>query len=253
MRVGECVGEGDRALLQFIPGAMGAREQDQRVDQAHQRPTIAARPQFAVSAAVTFEAVEEQAAVCLQRAGVTQQFADGLIEVTIVTGRVRQRREERTVDVHAIDPDLPAPARRVAAVVSLAVRAGRKACVERGELAGGVEELLVLCSLIEREQFAAGADVIFVAACDAFAQPAAQNSVNETKRRWIVEQVTCVQESAQSDGFTEAPHAIVPAHGDRCRGFELGTVHRRSRTSRIGRPSRDCRAALAGSIACERR
>ena len=85
--------------------------------------------------------MEQQTAVGLQRPRIAEQLAGRLVEVAILSGRMRQRGEERAVDVHAIDPDLPAPARRVAAMVALAVRPGRKACVERGELARGVEKL----------------------------------------------------------------------------------------------------------------
>ena len=212
----ERIGERDSALLQLSPRRMRARQQDERVDQPHQRPAIAARPQLTVSAAVTLEAVEQQTVVGLQRPRVTEQLADGLIEVAIVASRMRERGEERPVDVHAIDPDLPAPTGRVAAVIALAIRAGRKACVERGEFARGFEKLRRRRYVDAFEQLAPGADVIFVGARDAASQPGAQDSVNETEWRSIAEHITGSQQSAQRDRLAETPYAIVPAHGD-CR------------------------------------
>ena len=67
---------------------------------------------------------------------------------------------------------------------------------------------------MELEQLAPGTDVIFVGACNAASQPAAQDAVHEAERCGIAEGIAGCEQSAQRDRLAKAPDPIVPAHRD---------------------------------------
>ncbi len=156
---------------------------------------------------------EQPAAFVLQCARITEQFLSGLIEIAILTGGRRKPDQKRAVDVHAIDPDLVPPARRVRAMAARTGRAFWEGCVECRQRAGGIEQHRIALSFPHREQFAPWRDMILVRPRDATPDPPTHQAVDEAVKRLVPEDRRAGEKATQRDRLAKAPYAVIPPHG----------------------------------------
>lgn len=105
------------AFHQFPAAVMFLWKKTEDFSDPERGPAVSPSPALAVHAAGAFIAVKKQPRfVILQKPGVRQNLVGCLVEIFILAGYGSEPGEKGRFRVHAIDPDLLAPARQIAPV-----------------------------------------------------------------------------------------------------------------------------------------